>query len=83
LELIQNIPALNKIFAETNEFGQQIKNFLGELEYMFSYSNFDGKSLTGSFVIKTNFTASFMQGIIEFIHLIFRLDKYFVPPDIT
>lgn len=83
LELIQNIPVLNKIFTETNEFSQQIKDFLGELEYMFSYSNFDGKSLTGSFVIKTNFTSSFMQGIIEFIHLIFRLDKYFVPPDIT
>ena len=83
LELMQNIPALSEIFDEKNEFSRQITDFLSQLTYIFSYSNFDGKALTGSFILKTKFSSSFVQSIIKFIHAVFRLDKYLVPPDIT
>jgi hypothetical protein len=83
LELMHNIPSLGRIFDKKNEFGRKIKDFLSQFRYLFSYSNFDGRSLTSSFIIKTDFGTSFMQGIIEFIHSLFRLDKYLVPPDVT
>jgi hypothetical protein len=83
LELIHNIPSLNSIFDEKNELVVKIEDFLRKFKYMFSYSNFDGRSLTSSFIIKTDFSASFMQSIIELIHSLFKLDKYLVPPDVT
>ncbi|MBN1798803.1 MAG: DUF3352 domain-containing protein [Spirochaetales bacterium] len=83
LELMRNIPAVSELFTETNEFGQRIEEFIGTLTYIFSYSNFDGKALTSSFTLKTDFTASFAQSIIKFIHFLFRIDEYLVPPDIT
>jgi hypothetical protein len=84
LELVNNIPVLNDLLIKTGEKGEQIRNFLGMIEYLFSYSNFSGQGVNGTLKIKTSFSKSFMQSLIEFIKMIFRFDKgKLAPPDIT
>jgi hypothetical protein len=83
LELIRNIPALSRIVNDRTETGKKVLDFLGRLNYMFSYGNFDGHSLTGSFTLKTAFEKPFMQSLVEFILSLFPIDKFLVPPNIT